>query len=327
MVDPVTVPAFSRTPAATSERRLGVALCAISACGFGLMAIFAKEAYRDGLGVASLLAARFVLAALVFWAIVAVRGAGPAPRRVVVASLALGAIGYSAQAGLFFSALRHIDASLASLLLYTYPALVFCTAVALRRERFTARKAGALLLASGGAALVLLGGGSGGLEATGVLLALAAAVTYTTYILTADGIVGRIDPFLLGALVATGAAATFLVVGTAGGSLQLGGGWIWIVAIALLSTVLPIVTFMLGMARVGAATASIVSTVEPVVTVALAVALFGDALGPLQALGGTLVLAAVVALQSRGSSSVRRGAAPAHAPAVAAARSPAGEPA
>jgi drug/metabolite transporter (DMT)-like permease len=315
-------------PAATSDRRLGLALCVVSACGFGLMAIFAKEAYRAGLGVTSLLAARFVLAALVFWAIVAVHGGGRPPRRVVVACLALGAIGYSAQAGLFFTALQHIDASLTSLLLYTYPALVFCAAVALRRERFTPGKAGALVLASGGAALVLLGGGSGGLETTGVLLALGAAVTYTTYILAADVIVGRIDPFLLGALVATGAAATFLLAGTVGGSLQFdSGGWIWIVAIALLSTVLPIVTFMLGMARVGASTASIVSTVEPVVTVALAVALFGDALGPLQALGGVLVLAAVVALQSRGSSSVRRDVAAAHAPAVAAARSPAGEPA
>jgi drug/metabolite transporter (DMT)-like permease len=83
---------------------------------------------------------------------------------------------------------------------------------------------------------------------------------------------------------------------------------------------------MLGMARVGASTASIVSTVEPVVTVALAVALFGEALGPLQVLGGVLVLAAVVALQARGVS-VRRRVAPAHTAAVAPARAPAREPA
>ena len=134
-------------PGATSDisRGAGVALCLASACGFGLMAIFAKEAYAAGLGVTALLAARFVLAASLLWAIVAVRarrraaaGAGPAPRRPArpaassLAGLALGAIGYAAQAGLFFSALRHIDASLTSLLLYTYPALVFCGAVALR---------------------------------------------------------------------------------------------------------------------------------------------------------------------------------------------------
>ena len=166
------------------------------------MAIFAKEAYAAGLGVTALLAARFVLAASLLWALVAVRARRPArarprraaprpTRRVVLAGLALGAIGYAAQAGLFFSALRHIDASLTSLLLYTYPALVFCGAVALRREHVTPWKALALALASAGAALVLLGGGTGGLEATGVALALGAGATYAVYILVAEGVVAR----------------------------------------------------------------------------------------------------------------------------------------
>jgi drug/metabolite transporter (DMT)-like permease len=153
-----------------------------------------------------------------------------------------------------------------------------------------------------GAALVLLGGGTGGLEATGVLLALGAGVTYAVYILVAEDVVRRIDPILLGAFVATGAAVTFLLAGAIGGALIFtAGGWLWIGAIATLSTVLPIVTFMLGMERVGAATASIVSTFEPVVTVGLAVALYSEALGPWQALGGALVLMAVVALQLRGA--------------------------
>ena len=88
--------------------------------------------------------------------------------------------------GLFFSALRHIDASLTSLLLYTYPALVFGGAVALGREHVTPWKALALGLASAGAALVLLGGGTGGLEPTGVALALGAGATYAVYILIAE---------------------------------------------------------------------------------------------------------------------------------------------
>jgi drug/metabolite transporter (DMT)-like permease len=292
------------SPIATTSdagRGAGIALCLVSAVGFGLMAILAKQAYAAGLGVTALLAGRFVLAAVVLWGIVAGRRVSRAPRRVVLACLGLGAIGYAAQAGLFFSALEHIDASLTSLLLYTYPALVFCGAVALGREHVTPWKALVLALASAGAGLVLLGGGTGGLEATGVTLALAAGATYAVYILVTEGIVRRIDPILLGALVASGAAMTFLGAGAIGGTLDFTvGGWVWIAAIALLSTVLPIVTFMLGMERVGASTASIVSTFEPVVTVGLAVALYGEALGPLQALGGALVLAAVIALQTRG---------------------------
>ena len=290
-------------PAPDARRRAGVALCLVSAFGFGLMAILAKEAYRAGLGVVSLLAARFVLAACVFWAIVALRrGRARPPRRVVVAGLALGALGYSVQAGLFFSALERIDASLASLLLYTYPALVFCGTVALGRERVTPCKALALALATAGAALVLLGGGTRSVETLGIALALGAAAMYAAYILVVDGVVARVDPFVLSALVATGAAFAFVVAGAGGGGLAFtGGGWIWIVAIALLSTVLPIVTFMLGVERVGASSASILSTVEPVVTVALATVLFDELLGPAQVVGGLLVLSAVVALQAGGA--------------------------
>ena len=87
------------------------------------MAIFAKYAYAAGFDAVSLLTVRFVLAALIFWGIVAVRGAQLPRRRIVLTGLALGGVGYATQAGLFFGALERIDASLTSLLLYTYPAL------------------------------------------------------------------------------------------------------------------------------------------------------------------------------------------------------------
>ncbi len=288
--------------AAASRRRSGIALCALSAVGFGLMAIFGKEAYAAGLGVTSLLAARFALAAAILWAIVAVRPRSRPSRRVVVAGLALGALGYAAQSGLFFSALERMDASLVSLLLYTYPALVFAAALLLGREHMRRATLAALVLCSAGTALVLLGGSAGALDELGVALALGAALAYSAYILVIDGVVARIDAFLLGALVCTGAAGTFAVVGAASGALHFtSGGWVWIVAIALLSTVLPVSMFALGLERVGAATAAIVSTIEPVVTVALAVALYGDALRALQIAGGGLVLAGVIALQARTS--------------------------
>ena len=314
------------TSATSKHHARGLALCVASAVGFGLMAIFAKEAYGSGVDVVTLLTLRFALAAGAFWAIVALRPRGNRPPRVMaLGGLALGA-GYAAQAGGYFGALTRIDASLTSLLTYTYPAIVFAAAVALRRERADRRRVAALALATGGAALVLAGGGAGALDPLGVALALGAAIAYATYILVADRVVGRIDAFLLSALVTTGAAVTLAVVGLASGSLRLTfepAGYGWIAALGLVSTVVAVSAFLIGLGEVGPATASIVSTVEPLVTVGLAMVVFGERLGGVQLAGGALVLGAVILLAAK----VRERAAASHASAAAPARTLASQPA
>src|SRR3954451_23802743 len=106
-------------------RSSGTLLCLGSGAAFGAMAVFGKLAYDEGATVGTLLAARFVLAAVLFWALVlpggAVREIRALPGRDVAIALALGAAGYALQAGGYFAALERIDASLLALLLYTYP--------------------------------------------------------------------------------------------------------------------------------------------------------------------------------------------------------------
>jgi drug/metabolite transporter (DMT)-like permease len=317
--------AVTSTTASNTHAR-GVALCLLSAVGFALMAIFAKEAYRSGVSVTTLLALRFATAAGGFWAIVAARGTIAPARGTILAGLALGGIAYAAEAGAFFAALTRLDASLASLLLYTYPALVFAAAVALRRERADRRRLAALVLATGGAVLVLAGGGAGDLDPLGVALALGAALSYATYILLADRVLKSADPFVLSALIATGAATSFTAVGAITSSLDLDfgtRGWLWIAALALISTVVAISAFLVGLPKVGPATASIVSTIEPVVTVGLALVFLGERLGAVQAAGGALVITAVILLAAK----VRRRDPAAQAPAATPARALASQPA
>jgi drug/metabolite transporter (DMT)-like permease len=277
-------------------------LCLASGTAFGAMAIFGKLAYGEGATVGTLLAIRFALAAGLFWAIVAVRGARIG-RRDVAAGLALGGCGYALQAGCYFAALERIDASLLSLLLYTFPALVAAGAVALGRERMDAGRLAVLAFASGGIALVVAGAGTGGLEPIGAALGLGAAVVYSTYILVSDGIVARMRPDVLTALVCTGAAVPLGVGSMLLGELRPGeltaAGWGWIAALAVVSTVAAISLFFAGLRRVGPTTASILATVEPLVTVLLAFLVFGERLGALQLTGGALVLAAVLAINTR----------------------------
>jgi drug/metabolite transporter (DMT)-like permease len=320
-------PTAAVTSATSSKSHArGVALCLLSAVGFALMAIFAKEAYRSGVSVTTLLALRFAVATGGFWVIVAARGAITPARGTIIAGMALGGIAYAAEAGAFFAALTRLDASLASLLLYTYPALVFAAAVGLRRERADRRRLAALVLATGGAVLVLAGDGTGTLDPIGVALALGAALSYATYILLADRVLKRADPVVLSALIATGAATSFTAVGAITGSLQLHfatTGWLWIAALALISTVVAISAFLVGLPKVGPATASIVSSIEPVVTVGLAMVFLGERLGAVQAAGGALVIAAVILLAAK----VRQRDPAAQAPAGTPARALASQPA
>jgi drug/metabolite transporter (DMT)-like permease len=283
--------------------RTGLAMCVASGAAFGAMAIFGKLAYEQGATVGTLLATRFALAAALFWALIAARGGARIARRDALAGLALGAVGYASQAGCYFAALRRIDASLLSLLIYTFPAIVAVAAVALGRERADARRAVALVLASSGIAMVVAGAGAGALDPLGAALGAAAAVVYSAYILLGDGIAGRVDARTLSALVCTGAAFTLAVASAALGDLRPGeltlAGWGWLAALAAVSTVGAISLFFAGLRRVGPTAASILSTVEPLVTVVLAFLVFGETLGIVQTFGGALVLAAVVTLARR----------------------------
>ena len=296
-------------------RSSGTLMCLASGGAFGAMAVFGKLAYGEGATVGTLLAVRFSIAAAVFWAVVIagggareLRGLG---RRRLGAGLLLGACGYAAQAGLYFAALRRIDASLLSLLLYTFPAMVAAAAVALGRERMDATRAGALTLASGGLALVVAGAGAGRLDPLGAALGLGAAILYSAYILISDRMVAGVRPLLLAALVCTGAATSLTVASGLLGELRPGAlsvtGWGWLACLALVSTVAAISLLFAGLGRVGPTTASILATVEPVVTVLLAFLVFGETLGTSQLAGGACVVAAVLALSRPGRRSRRAG--------------------
>jgi drug/metabolite transporter (DMT)-like permease len=291
-------------------RSSGTLLCLGSAAAFGAMAVFGKLAYADGATVGTLLAVRFVLAAALLWAPILARGAAREIRalggRDVGIALALGGGCYATQAGCYFAALERIDASLLSLVLYTFPAIVAVTAIALGRERADGRRLAALGLASGGLALVVAGAGSGALDPLGVALALGAAIVYSAYILTSEGISGRMRPGVLSALVCTGAAASLTIGSALLGELHPGeltvAGWGWLAGVAVVSTVASITLFFAGLRRVGPTTASILATVEPLVTVLLAFLVFGEMLGAVQLAGGALVLGGVLVLHARPSS-------------------------
>jgi len=279
-----------------------VALCLASALSFAVLPFLANAAYAAGVGLGELLLIRFVVAAIALWAIVAIRRPARPHPRIIAIGLTLGAVLYAAQSALYFAALPYNGPSLTTLLLYTFPVIVFVVLLTRGRERATPGRLLALILALAGVAVVLSGTSSGRLDPIGIALGLGTALAYATYILVGESVDATLDRILLGALVCTGAAVTYTVVTVGSGGPRLDfspAGWWWAVALALISTAFALTTFFAGMHLIGAASASIISCVEPVATVLIGVSLFGDRLSGIQLLGAVAVVTAVVLLQRR----------------------------
>jgi drug/metabolite transporter (DMT)-like permease len=73
-------------------------------------------------------------------------------------------------------------------------------------------------------------------------------------------------------------------------------GWLPMLGIVLIATVIPVVAFLAGLEMIGPTNAAMLSTLEPVVTVLLAAWLFQERLNAIALLGGGLILAAVILL-------------------------------
>jgi drug/metabolite transporter (DMT)-like permease len=291
-----------------SHRTVGTLLCVLSACSYAATGLFGKLAYDEGLTVSGLLAARFAIAAVVLWILVAVLGRGTRPtRRGALTGVVLGMVAYSAQTGLFFLALTRLDAGLAVLLVYIAPVLVAIAAVALGRETLSRAQVVGVGVAVCGTALVATGDGIGAIDGLGMVFAFGCAVAFTAYMLLSHALVGSLNPVALSASVCTGCALSFLTAAGASGHLPIhttGRGWLLICALALFSTVIAITALAAGTARVGPSTATILASFEPFFATILAVWLLDEHLAPLQVLGGVFVIASVLIVSVRRTAAV-----------------------
>jgi len=285
---------------ASASRPKGVALAVVSAVSFSTLGLFAKLAYSQGMAPAQALAWRFTIAAIGLWAMLLAKGGQRRPARDYHSALLLGVFGFSPQAGLYFLAVRYLDPGLASLLLYLYPAFVVAMSFAFLRRKPRATQLLALLASSAGCVLTLWTRGS--YPVLGFVFGLAVAVSYAAYLVAGERVMSRLDPVFATTNVMTAAAVVYWIVTLASGSFFLpttAASIAGVVGIAVIGSIIPIVTLFASIRIIGSSDASLVSTIEPLFTVALSAMLLGERLSGLQLAGGALILTGVVILNVR----------------------------
>jgi drug/metabolite transporter (DMT)-like permease len=214
----------------------------------------------------------------------------------------------------YFAAIDRLEIGIALLIQYTAPLLIALWARIVMGEHVRARIWIALALALFGLALVVDVWRGLSLDGLGVLFAFGAALSFAFYILMAERGVGRRDPVSLVCLGLAFSSVFWAVVqpwwsfpaGIVDDDVSLLGNvseyslpvWLLILWVIVFGTMVPFGLLVGGLRHLSATRVGIAAMFEPVAATIVAYLWLDEALSGLQAVGGALVLAAILLAQT-----------------------------
>lgn len=290
-----------------SNARSGFLFVVLAVCGYSFLPVWLNGLLATGMPQTSIALWRFGIAALVLWivSLMVQRPAAPAAPRQRVRMLAVGTL-LSMAALTAFYGLPLIPAGTYVVIFYTYPAITALLGVFLG-DRLTGWGWAALALTLVGIALTAPDFSSGlrGENFSGVMLALLNALLVAVYfVINARVLRGYNAPVHATAYFTSGAFLVLLVVGLFVGysAPPTREAWFNLIMLVAVSTILPTFSLNIGIQRLGPARAAILGSFEPVLTASVAWVFLGQVMQPIQWVGGAVIIASVILLQTLGAS-------------------------
>jgi drug/metabolite transporter (DMT)-like permease len=277
----------------------GSLLIVLAAGGYAFFPIFTRYMYRtEDVTPLNIAFWRFVFAVALAWVLVGLRGqfaeVQQMPRNQVMVLLGLGAI-FSLAAFSAVQSLEFVPAATHILLFYTFPSMVAVMSWFLG-EHLSAAKWGAIGVALLGC-LLTVGGEIEVEKPIYLTLPLVNALAIAVYMIVA-GRYNRTSGLPSGAVSMSGTLIAIFVMAMIDGIRVPQSNEVrWaLLGQAAISTVLPIVVTFIGITYIGVTHASIINTVEPVFVIILAYLFLDESIGPMQLIGGALIIASVAIL-------------------------------
>jgi drug/metabolite transporter (DMT)-like permease len=228
--------------------------------------------------------------------------------------IAFGVLGLALVQWTYFAAIDRLDIGIALLIQYTAPLLIALWARIVMGEHVRARVWIALCLALFGLALVVDVWRGLSLDGVGVVFSFGAALSFAFYILMAERGVGARDPVSLVCLGLAFSSAFWAVVQPwwtfpaeiVDDDVSLLGNlsehslpvWLLILWVVVFGTMVPFGLLVGGLRHLSATRVGIAAMFEPVAATIVAFLWLDEALSGFQAVGGALVLAAILLAQT-----------------------------
>jgi len=272
----------------------------IGASSFACADVLTKVTLWDGVDVLTLALFRgFIgLPLLTAWILVGARPLPLAPRAIWL-SLGLGVLFSGIIFGLF-KAIEIATVPIAILTYFVYPLLTGLAAAAIGMEPLGARGAVAAVAAFLGLAL-MIGAQPGGVALAGIAFGLFAAGCRVLSLLITRAQLTGADPRLISWYSIVASTVLFGLIALASWSWhapQSALGW-YALIIASAATTIAVVAVFISTVRVGPFRTALFMNLEPLLATIGSALFLGEVITPLQALGGAVMIAALVAFQLR----------------------------
>ena len=286
------------SPSRASIRQIGPAL--LGAFSFACADVLIKVTFRAGADAltASTLRGIVGLAFLMLWLPFAQKSAPVTPRARRIA-LALGVL-FAANVFLVFKAVEVIEVPIAILTYFVYPLLTGISAAAVGLEPLSWKGAVAALIAFVGLG-VMLGAHPGGLALAGVVAALAAAACRVLLLLLTRALLQGVNPLAITLYSMVSSTVLFVLASLVLLDWQPPAtvlGWVAVIALGI-SVMGGILGVFASTGRIGPFRTALFMNLEPLLTTIGSAVVLDEVITPVQALGGAVMLGALVAFQLR----------------------------
>ena len=287
-----------------NSSKLGIALIILAGCFWGSMGIFVRKLTTFGFSAIQIVSIRITLAALIFSLVLLIkdrRGFKISPKDIpLFLGLGFGSILFFTVC--YFTAITMMPLSTAAILLYTSPVWIMLMSILFFHEKLDKRKLIALALAFAGC--VLVSGISGhGMTVTGLLVGLGSGIGYGLYSILGKIALRKYSSYTVTTYTFIFAAAGSWIINQPAdmiskfsSSQDLGFLFILCFLTALITAVIPFLSYTLGLESVEASKAGIIATIEPMVATLIGIIVFSEQLTIMSGAGILLILAAVVIL-------------------------------
>ena len=287
-----------------NKTMIGSILIILAGCFWGSMGIFVRKLGTYGFSSIQIVSIRVTLAAIIFALVLLIKDRKGFKIILWDMPLFLG-LGFGSILFFtvcYFTAITMMSLSTAAILLYTSPVWIMLMSVLFFHEKLNGRKLIALALAFAGC--VLVSGISGeGMTLTGLLVGLGSGIGYGLYSILGTIALRRYSPYTVTTYTFICAAVGSWIICRPADMLDkflsaadIGYLLIFCCLTALITAVIPFLSYTLGLSSVEASRAGIIATVEPMVATMIGIVVFSEPLTLMSGLGIVLILSAVVVL-------------------------------